>query len=328
VPEIGYDFEEQREKKTIDEHLEPFAKRVHQKWGKAPCFVDAIRLPPERAMADGRHPTTMIFERLRNLKCTAVPVTGLGRSPQYQQAIKEIVSKDKGGLCLRVTIEEAIKPTLGGLVNSLLTVLATSAADCDLVLDLGAPNFEPVEGIAKLVEAVIRKIPNLDKWRTFTLIGTAFPSSMGEVKTSPAMIPRSEWTLYKILITSLRKANIRLPAFGDYAISHPATLELDMRFIKASATVRYTTADAWYIVKGPNTRDNGFKQYRKHCQVVVNSGYFSGVGFSAGDAYIQKCADGTGSTGNLSTWRNVGTNRHIEKVVQDVSSLFGSSAAA
>ncbi|MDD5019905.1 MAG: hypothetical protein PHS61_05750, partial [Candidatus Omnitrophica bacterium] len=38
VPEIGWDFEEKREKKTIDQLLAPFAKRVHDKWGTPPCF--------------------------------------------------------------------------------------------------------------------------------------------------------------------------------------------------------------------------------------------------------------------------------------------------
>jgi len=328
VPEIGYDFENQRDNKTIEKHLEPFAKRVRKKWGKEPCFVDALHLPPERMMADGNHPIIYVFERLRALKCNAVPVVGFSRNTKYKQAVRKVASEDKHGLCIRVTIEEAAKPSLSSNIDALLSATQVEAMDCDLVLDLGAPNFEPVDGFSKLVEALIKKIPNLGQWRTFTLIGSAFPSSMGEVKQGSTIKPRSEWILYKILAASLEKAGIRLPTFGDYGINHPNILMLDMRPIKPASTVRYATDDAWYIVKGPNVRDNGYGQYRQHCQTVIDSGLYSGPEFSEGDAYIKKCADGTGKTGNLTTWRNVGTNRHIEKVVQDVSNLFGSSTAA
>ena len=52
-----------------------------------------------------------------------------------------------------------------------------------------------------------------------------------------------------------------------------------------------------------------------------------GPEFSEGDRYISECAGGSAGTGNLTTWRKVGTNHHLEKVVRDISSLFGSSAA-
>ena len=151
---------------------------------------------------------------------------------------------------------------------------------------------------------------------------------MAEIKRSPTIIPRYEWILYKRVVGSLRKAKVRLPTFGDYGISHPDLLSLDMRLVKPSATIRYTTDDDWFIVKGPNVRDNGYKQYREHCRTVMASASYMGPSFSEGDKYISECAAGSARTGNLTTWRKVGTNHHLEKVVRDVSSLFGSSAAS
>ena len=328
VAEIGYDFEDEKEKKTIDEHLQPFAKRVSDKWGKETCFVDALHLPPGDLMADGRHPVSFIFEELRALKCTGVPVIGLNRGPQYTKAIKEVVSKDKLGFCLRITIEESSKSSLKDDIAALMAASKAQVQDCDLVLDLGAPNFQPIEGFVKLVESLIKRIPNLNQWRSFALIGTAFPASMGEIRKSPEIVPRCEWVLYKLLIKRLIKTKIRLPAFGDYGISHPEVLNLDMRLVKPAGTIRYTIDDAWFIVKGPNVRDYKFDQYRGHCRTVIASGFYSGPGFSEGDKYIEKCAKGTGSTGNLYVWRKVGTSHHLERIVQDVSNLFGSLAAA
>jgi len=329
VPEIGFDFEKQKELKPIDAHLKPFAKRVRKKWGDRPCFVDVLRLPKDKRMVDGRHPLDFVFDELRSAGCSAVPVTGIARDSQYQRSVGRTVSRDGRGLCLRVTIEEsASADLLKKSIPSLLRTLKVELTDCDFVLDLGAPeNFKPVDGFAKLVEALIRSIPKLALWRTFTLLGTSFPSTMAEIEKGTTTIERWEWILYKELTSSLRQSGLRLPTFGDYAINHPEVHSLDMRLVKPAATIRYTTDDGWLIVKGPNVRDNQFGQYRKHCRAVLRSPAYQGTRSSKGDRYISDCAAGRASTGNLTTWRKVGTNRHLEKVVQDVSSLFGASAA-
>ncbi len=121
-----------------------------------------------------------------------------------------------------------------------------------------------------------------------------------------------------------RKAQLRLPSFGDYAINHPKVLELDMRKVKPSATIRYTDENQWCIVKGKNVRDYGFGQYRALSKKVLDSPYFCGKSFSWGDDYIQKCANGQGKTGNLMSWRRVGTNHHIEKVTRDIANFYAS----
>jgi hypothetical protein len=229
---------------------------------------------------------------------------------------------------LRVNIEEAAKPGLKGETDALLAKVGLNAEDCDLILDLGAPNFKPVEGFAKLVEALIRRSPYLPRWRTFTLMGTSFPSTMAEIKRSPEIIPRWEWVLYKRLVGSLLESVVRLPTFGDYGINHPDLLLLDMRLVKPSATIRYTADDGWFIVKGPNVRDNRYEQYRDHCRTVMGFAGYMGPEFSQGDRYISECAAGSAGTGNLTTWRKVGTNHHLERVVWDIANLFGSSAAA
>ena len=82
-----------------------------------------------------------------------------------------------------------------------------------------------------------------------------------------------------------------------------------------------------YIVKGDNVRDEKygkFKQYRKLSRIVLDSRYYCDSTFSWGDNYIQECADGTGKTGHLPMWRQVGTNHHIEKVTQDIASFYAS----
>ncbi len=327
APGKGYDFATRKEKKTIDELLAPFAKRVRNNWGKLPCLVDLRLIKDTERMANGDAPVHFVFDELRALDCQAIPVTSLLRDAEYQQEIKAVMVKDKNGICLRITIEQAAKSTFKAEVDSLLLTLEIQPAECDFILDLGAPNFAPLDGFVKIIKDIVTKLPYLKNWRTFTLLGTSFPESMGSVKKRGEIVPRYEWQLYKALVNALRKANLRLPAFGDYAINHPKELELDWRIVKPSATIRYTIDDRWYIVKGDNIRDYGYQQYHELSQNVLTSRYYYGPTFSWGDDYIEACANKNAKTGNPTKWIQVGTSHHIVKVTRDIASFYASSSS-
>ncbi len=324
IPEIGWDFETNTEAKTIDEHLSLVAKRVKAKWGSRTCFVDLKLLGPSKRMANGTHPLDFVFEDLKNNSCFAIPVTGVDRDKAYQRAVRQAARSDQRGICLRVTIEQAAKRDFKELVATTLSIHNARRGETDFILDLGAPSFQPLDGFRKLILSIIQRVPHINAWRTFTIIGTSFPLSMAEITGSAGILSRDEWLLYESLENDLKAKSIRLPTFGDYAVSHPDVPLLDMRLIKPAATIRYTIDKAWYILKGSNVRDFGFSQYRGLCRRLIESPYYMGPDFSAADGYVRNCAAGNASTGNLTTWRWVGTNHHIQKVICDVANLFGS----
>jgi len=326
VPEIGWDFESAKDAKTIDEHLVDFAeKKLNRKWGQSPCFVDLNLIKSEERMADGEHPIRFVFKELRNLMCMAIPVTGLDRDQIYQNEIRDVLAEDGSRVCLRITLEQAAKITIQQEVDSLLVILGSGPKYCDLIVDLGAPNFIPLNGFSTAIQRIIDHLPYLNDWLSFTILGTSFPETMGGIKKGGNIIPRYEWQLYKILIDNFGKENVRFPSFGDYVINHPEILELDMRLVKPSATIRYTIDNAWFIVKGENVRDYKFGQYRDLSNMILNSSDYRNPDFSWGDEYIEKCGNGSGKTGNLPMWRQVGTNHHIETVTQDISNFYASS---
>ncbi len=331
IPEIGYDFKEKKLKKTIDEHLSDFVqKKIYKKWGESSCFVDLNLINPSERMASGIHPAKCVFDDLRRVGCSAVPVTGLDRDKAYQQKVESILNKDKNGVCLRVSIEHAARDSLRTKSSSLLSAFGVRTIDCDLILDLGAPNYRPLEGFSKVIQNIVSNLPNLNKWRTFTIIGASFPETMGGIQIGITNISRYEWQLYKILVNNFQKAGLRLPTFGDYAISHPKFSEYDMRLAKPSAKIRYTTNNNWYVVKGHNIRDKRFGKNRQYCNLskrIIESRYYYGSEFSWGDEYIQKCANG-GKLGSLTTWVTVDTNHHIEKVAQDIASFYASLSSS
>jgi len=328
VPEIGYDFEKRTSAKSIDEHLVPFAKRVAKKLGPKPCYVDLLHIEPNERLKDGNHPARYIFDCLREEGIPAVPVFHLRQDEALFRALSAAAKKDGRGACLRLSLEEAAIAALGAQLRDLLGRLDHTPGQCDLVLDLGSPNFLPVDGLVGLIRQMLAVLPHLNEWRTFTLLGTSFPATTAEIHRGISVLPRYEWRLYGALAHRLRDAGLRLPRFGDYCIAHPALVHMDMRFVKPNATVRYTISEGWLVAKGKNVRDNGFEQFRELCRMVVSSSDFDGSEFSLGDKYIEDCALGVASTGRLTTWRWVGTNRHLAKVVRDISSLSETSSFA
>jgi hypothetical protein len=323
IPEIGYDFETGEDAKTVDEHLSKFGKRLSDKWSERWAFVDLALIDPIERMKDRRHPLKFVFDEVRNQHALAIPVTGLSRDSAYQQAVFDVISTDKSGVCIRLKIEDVVAAQFTARLNALLTRLNLAHHACHLILDLGAPNFEPLDGFTKMVRGLINRLPQISEWQTFTICGTAFPQTMGQLKPGVHIIKRYEWLFYKRLLSLLEKRD-RKPTFGDYAIAHPEHERKDPRLLKPAASIRYAIDDAWYIVKGSNVRENGTAQYIKYCNELIRSGLFRGADFSDAGRYIRGCAQRRLTPGNLTTWRRIGTNHHIEKVVFDLANLNGS----
>lgn len=323
IPEIGFDFEERKEKKTIDKHLEKLADRIKKKWGKAFCFIDGKWLNLKERMKGGEHPIKYVFDDFRKNELNCIPVLSLSYDKNTREVINKIVQKDNNGLCLRITIEELSKNTLKKQINELLEINKITKNQFDFLIDLASPNFYPISGFCKLIEMLIKKIPYIDNWRTYAIIGTAFPETMAGIKGIEPL-HRMEWILYKSLIDRLSSERIRLPTFGDYCITHPKPIELDYRILSPSAKIQYTVDNDWLIIKGSSVkRKNGYYQYHDLCKKLIDSGYFLGSEFSEGDTYIVECSEKKQSSGNLTTWKWVGTNHHIEKIIVDIANHYG-----
>jgi hypothetical protein len=216
-------------------------------------------------------------------------------------------------------------PNLAEKVAALLGELGKTASEVDFVLDYEAPEFTDFEGFCTMLSAVCHRIPHLSEWRTFTILGTSFPSSMGKLTKGINIVKRMEWQVYLAILSGEVKLP-RIPTFGDYCIGHPSVLEGDMRKLKPSATIRYTIGQDWLIIKGTQVRKNR-AQYYAHSETLLKSGHFFGPNFSAADSRIAECANRIGTPGDPCLWRQLGTNHHIEKVVSDFASLSDLAAA-
>ena len=322
VPEQGFDFEKGENSKTLDDHLSQFTSRVEKKWGTtSECFIDMRYISCSELLADGRRAADFIFDDLKAKNIKFIPVTGLHETSSFEIALHNHIRSENHRLCLRVGLDEFGDNTFETEAEEFLHKLGLDLCDCDLILDLETINFDPIIVFSNLLTELMKNKPKLNQWKTFGILGTSFPKTMAGISKGISFLPRKEWTFYKTLIENLKQEDIRIPSFGDYAINHPEVQKIDPRILKPSANVRYTVNNKWLISRGQNVRDYRYSQFRELCQLIVDSTHYCGRQYSYGDDYIFKCARGTAKTGNLTTWREVGTNHHIEKVVQDLSNL-------
>ena len=80
-----------------------------------------------------------VFDDLRLQGCQAVPVTGPERISEYQIAVREIVTKDGRGVCVRFPLESALGTRASTELEDLLGGLDLQRNDAHLILDIGAP---------------------------------------------------------------------------------------------------------------------------------------------------------------------------------------------
>jgi hypothetical protein len=320
IPPIPWDHTNDVPEKTIDQHLMKVDRKLEKSCGTdQPFLLDLMWIGERERMADGSHPLAYLFDRVRLTGLNAIPVTGLVRADDYQGACRDIAKEDKRGVCLRILKDDFDEAeTLEATIAKLLGLLRVSPAETDLILDLGSLHKESENEHPTDAVSLIESLPLIKKWRSFTLAATGFPVDlMGLPPSEISTLRRLEWTLWSGLGRDRRI--VRTPAFGDYAIAHPQPPEVDPRLMRPSASIRYTTQDFWLILKGKNLRDHGYKQFHDVSKSLLRIPAYSGAEFSWGDRYIKDCANRTVSSGNLTTWRRVGTSHHIAFVTKQIA---------
>ncbi|TCP24899.1 T4 beta protein [Scopulibacillus darangshiensis] len=323
IPPIEWDFDKEMPKKTLDEHLGDINKQIKNSWNNSGLvFIDASQVCPEddEIMEDGQHPLEYIFNLLDSDGISAVPVLQYNNGPNYYAAMNSIVSKYESGFCLRLYDNEI--EDIETVIEKIFNKFDLPPQEIDIIVDYKELDPKYTSRLSRLVIGSLLTFPQLESWRTLSFVGTTIPESLSLIKTgTDGSIPRSEWQLYKSIIQSKIS---RYPSFGDYIISNPEYTQINPRFMKMAANIRYTTENEYLIFRGYSV--NSFKhgkwgQMRGLCERVVSHPIYCGRDYSYGDDYIFNCANGLERTGNAETWRKVGTNHHLTLVVNELANL-------
>lgn len=317
IPEIEFDFEEWRPKKTVQEHVHPFAARFRVKWGERFAWVGVHPSIADNVMDDGRNVFSYVFTALRSFNANCIPAIPLDASPSIISAVQGVVSLDQQGAALSVRLEDLMKPNARMRIEGAGISIGLQPSEIDLVLDLGAPNFEPYAAFSGAMVAALNRLGNLNDFRNLIVLCTAIPETFKDVAKGADTLVRHDWLFYKTLIGRI-SPHLRRPNFGDYTIVHPNFTPVDMRMIKSAGKLIYTVDGCWEVRKGGAFRDNPEQMY-DHCANIVASGLFKGAGYSAGDDYISKCAIRAESYSNQTRWKDVAINHHITHVLDDLA---------
>lgn len=319
-PLDGYGDLEPPDAPTVDTALNRLPQKLEQAWGQdRRFFLDLGLVDCDPALAGGEQPLTFVFGELRGLGLLGLPVTALGRDPNYTAAVGEVCAADGRGLCFRVTAEDLEDPEAA--IQQVLTELSTleiEPDDCDLVIDLGALGDRVGPNVA-VADLTLRDLAERDRWRTLTLASTAFPDVSAYGPDSVNTAQRLEWRLWQRV---LERQLPRAPDFGDYGIFGIQSIGSGAPQFGPSPNLRYTAGDEWLIFKARAPR-YGFDQFNALCASLVNRPEFAGSDFSWADRYIADCAAGTDGPGNGTTWIQVGTNHHLTAVVDQLANLGG-----
>lgn len=329
IPPIPWNFDVNKPKKTVDDHIGGVVDAIVKSWGaERRFFLDTMNLGDE-ACDSGENPLVFLTRECLSRNLHVVPAFDLSISDTTLDDLRGVIADT--GICLRICEELMEDPDVfRTMVETVLKRLNVTKEDVDLIIDLGYKS-EPVHLV--FVRSLINDIVfDHEEWRSFTLAFTSFPEDMGGIaRDSIEQLRRLEWETWEKLLSSYKSGSLRrMPTFGDYCIANPAMAEVDPRTMNQSGHIRYTIQDEFMIVKGGavrNVRRGGviqtkgrtFKQMTKLCKVLVSKPQFCGSSFSWGDQYIQDCANGQVSHGNAETWRRVGTNHHLTFVAQQIS---------
>ncbi|MEF2074434.1 beta family protein [Consotaella aegiceratis] len=318
IPEREFDFDTRQVKKTLHDHVHPFVTRYEKKWGGRPAWIGVHPGIADGVMDDGRDVLTYVFDGLRTLDHKIMPSIQLDAERPLKESIASIIRRDGQGVALSLRLEDLMKRDAFSRVVAMVDFLKIHEDEVDIVVDLGHPNFEPYETFSDALISVLRRLGDLNRFRNFILLSTAIPETFKDIKRGQDEILRHDWLFYEIFISRL-PSGMRRPNYGDYTIVHPNFSPRDMRTIKPSGKLIYTTRNSWWVRKGGAFRGNE-EQMHEHCSVLVKeSGIFKGNEYSYGDDYIDRCAIKKVPPSDLTRWKNVAINHHMMHVLDDLA---------
>jgi len=316
---VQWDFSKKIPKMSLKEHLDKSVAKINKAFGcDLRFFIDLMLLNMTETI-DGLHPIEYFFDELAKHNLDVLPTIGLAQSIDYQLATLNVVNKNERGLCLRVRkedIEDILE--LNNSIDDIFDVFNTSAANCDLIIDIETLPSTIEDCFIDSILDAIEYFPYLNEWRSFTLAASSFPRILEIQQSNDKLLPRQDLSLWRSIVAK-KSILPRLPSFGDYAIQHPDLSDLDFRFIKSSVNLRYATDNAWLVYKGREKVRHGFAQFNDICRLLLKREEYYGPDYSWGDGYINRCANNEDGPGNGSTWRRVGFSHHITLTAEQVA---------
>jgi len=307
---------------NVDDHLHSFAHNVLKYGHTKNLFVDFYGFLPGQKLKDGLDATIAGFRLLRTKGVVLTPAYGFDRDDALWTPLRAEVKKFGQGFCFRVDIDDLddrSEETWEAIIER-SAELGLLPEQIDLMIDLRYVGEIKSDILRNLVVDFLAFMPAGSKYRSLILSGS---SALKEVSSIPkdgvGDVVRNELQLWMQLQADLY--GLSSFTYSDYGVVHPESTMVGPNK-NANAKIRYTTKGKIKIYRGHRLADAPkYHQYRLLADQVRNSADYRGRTFSAGDRYIDNCADMNVGTGNLGTWVFVDMNHHIENTVVQIGKL-------
>lgn len=280
---------------------EAFADEIKTAWGSTPFYLDASALAPSAA-----HPNPLIdiANAARIIGLNLIPATRLTATAAYQADVVAVATADARGVALRVDMQ--------GLTSaaSWSTAWPHALSDTDLIADF-ADQIGFVAALGAAVNTAFSSLHSATLWRSISVAGSSIPANLTGYTAGLHPIVRSEWSLWQQLNAASLPYQIH---FGDYATIPLAAPPAGIAW-GFPISVRYTLPGHFLICRGVGTTGFGGVdmdvQLSGHATSITMYPQRNALSHCWGDQRIDAIAAG-GSPGNLETWVQISTNRHIE----------------
>ena len=121
----------------VEAHLIKQALTVASGWKQqAVCYVDLFDINPLARGKEGKHPVTIVHDRLAAEQVRAIPVIGLERDIQYKLSVRSVVANSAEALAIRLEAEDIqLTSVLAGRVKQLVGELGATAIPIHIFCD-------------------------------------------------------------------------------------------------------------------------------------------------------------------------------------------------
>jgi len=301
-------------KHTFESDLEKKVESLFESWGSAPLYFDVAHTVPKDTLPEAKT-MTAAFNQLRKHEMEAIPVTKLGYSPKFQEAIKKIVDTDGAGLMVRLGAGDlAVKDKFVLALSNLRNLLGLQESKIDLMLDYGFRHPDEYEDLIERQRLHLAKIPTIHKWRSVIIASASFPDSIKKLPDAQWVeLDRTEWKAWEGV--AFAETTARIPSYSDYGAKNPAP----PGFGTPKPNLRYTLEDS-YLCRRDNAAHSAMKAI---CKSLIKRSEYKGEEFSAGDKAISVTAANQSSrgSGGGQQWTQWSANHHIEFVATQIQNL-------
>jgi hypothetical protein len=308
---------------TPAQHVLSFGPRLFEARRQRPVFVDAKYLDDARHRIDPKtHPLFALLERARLAGAQAWPLTALGRSDEYQEAVARFHLKNDVPVAMEIALADLGSPELARKLTSLCNQVSCDPTDAVLIVNTGPLHVNEAEEVffVDLVIQTLNELPMLYSWNQIVFSATSLSDPIKLVPGQQKSIRRIEWHVRNLLV--IRQSELyRLPIFSDYGVEY--TKDLRPKRARPTARVSYTRDGDHFYAKGQSVKHAGYEAIYPVADIVAGCDGFKGEAFSLGDARIVAWHHRKASTGNAPIWRWAAVDHHLAMVVPPLAAQKG-----